>query len=548
MRTGLYNRHLATLGGGERYSLSIAAELSRQGPVDVISHSLVSREAVAERLQLDLQDVRLRVVPERPAAALTPLTAEYDFFINASNLDFIPPQSRHSAMVVYFPYRPQSGAAAGLRRRLRRELAAEFCLPMWREGVYGEATIGDGPRGARLLAPHAVFELPPQASGCKVFFQLRSAVRAVQQVTVLVDGTPAVSLPVGPQIFTPCEVYLPSRGSGGRSGGPGLPHTIAIAAGAVGRGAQFALELREWGVDNRRNKFYREWFARRLPGWDSRLLNPQPADIVSVAASYSFIWAISQFTQRWIDRYWGLPSALLYPPVDVDRFSAPAEAQAMEDAAVDKPYILSVGRFFAGQHNKQHLAMVAAFKHLVDNGLTGWELRLVGGLTPGVAHARYLDQVYAAAQGYPIHVEASLPFEKLVQRYRQAAVYWHAAGFGEDEERAPIKAEHFGITTVEAMAAGCVPVVVARGGQTELVTHGVDGYLWQTLDELSAYTLRLLQDQELRRKMAAAARQSAHRFDHRHFTANLAATLAAAHISGTRAAAGADAKLAGERG
>ena len=46
---------------------------------------------------------------------------------------------------------------------------------------------------------------------------------------------------------------------------------------AVGRGAQFALELREWGVDNRRNKFYREWFARRLPGWDSRLLNPQRA-------------------------------------------------------------------------------------------------------------------------------------------------------------------------------------------------------------------------------------------------------------------------------
>ncbi len=278
MRTGLYNRHLATLGGGERYSLSIAAELSRQGPVDVISHSLVSREAVAERLQLDLGAVRLRVVPERPAAALTPLTAEYDFFVNASNLDFIPPQSRHSAMVVYFPYRQQAGAAAGLRRRLRRELAAEFCLPMWREGVYGEATIGDGPRGARLLAPHAVFELPPQASGCKVFFQLRSAVRTVQQVTVIVDGTPALSLPVGPQIFTPCEVYLPSRGS--ESSRAGLPHTIAIAAGAVGRTAQFALELRELGIDNRRNKFYRDWFARRLPGWDSRLLNPQPADII----------------------------------------------------------------------------------------------------------------------------------------------------------------------------------------------------------------------------------------------------------------------------
>lgn len=536
MRTGLYNRHLATLGGGERYSLSIAAELSRRGPVDVISHSLVSREAIAERLQLDLQNVRLRVAPERPAAALTALSAEYDFFINASNLDFIPPQARHSALVVFFPYPQQAGAGAHLRRRLRRELAAQFCLPLWREGVYGESMVGDGPRGVRLLAPQAVFELPPQAAGSTVFFQLRSAVRTVQQVTVTVDGTPALSLAVGPHIFTPCEVHLPERGSGSSD----LPHTIAIAAGAVGRMAQFALELREWGVDNLRNRFYRDWFSWRLPGLDSRLLNPQPPDIVAVAASYQLVWAISQFTQRWINRYWGLPSALLYPPVDVDRFAAAcsdaprsgitARGRDQRNTFAAKPFILSVGRFFAGQHNKQHLAMIGAFKRLVDNGLAGWELRLAGGLTPGTAHTRYLAEVHAAAQGYPIRVEAELPFDELVQRYRQAAVYWHAAGFGEDEERAPIKAEHFGITTVEAMAAGCVPVVVARGGQPELVTHGVDGFLWQTLDELCAHTLRLLRDEELRRTMATAARQSARRFDQPHFAVNLAATLAAAHI------------------
>lgn len=522
MRTGLYNRHLATLGGGERYSLSIAAELSRHGPVDVISHSPVSREAIAERLQLDLQHVQLRLVPERSAAALTPLSAEYDFFINASNLDFIPPQARHAALVVFFPYSQQSGLSASLRRRLRRELAAQFCLPVWREGIYGESPVGDGPRGARLLAPHAVFELPRQASGCTVYFQLRSAVGSVQPVTVTVDGTPALSLPVGPQVFVPCQVHLPSRGR--------MSHTIAIAAGAAGRTAQFALELRELGVDSLRNTFYREWFSWRLPGLDSRLLNPQPANIAAVAGSYNLVWAISQFTQHWIDRYWGLRSALLYPPVDVDRFAMPANVQDLRDTFAQKPYILSVGRFFAGQHNKQHLAMIGAFKRLVDSGLEGWELRLVGGLTPGTAHTHYLDEVRAAAQGYPIWVEAGLPFAELVQRYQQAAVYWHAAGFGEDEERAPIKAEHFGITTVEAMAAGCVPVVVARGGQPELVTHGVDGFLWQTLDELGVYTLRLLQDEELRRNMAASARRSARRFDHPHFAANLAATLAAAHI------------------
>jgi glycosyltransferase involved in cell wall biosynthesis len=502
------------LGGGERYSLAIAAELSRHGPVDVISHTPVRPAAIAERLRLDLHNVRLRVVPERPAAALTGLSAEYDFFINASNLDFIPPQARYSALVSYFPAPPQVGSAAALRRKLRRMLSAHFLLPTWREGVYGATPVGEGVTGARLLAAQAVVELPPQASGCVLHFRLRSALDAVQPVLVAVDGTPTLALSVGAQ-FTTCRLRLPDHSP--RSGR--LPHTVAIVSEAVGRGAPFALELDNWRVESVRQDLYYNWFRRRLGGWDSRLRNPQPDDIVAVAGSYGLIWAISQFTQRWITRYWNLPSALLYPPVAVEQFAAGA-------GDLRRPMILSVGRFFAGQHNKQHLAMIAAFRKLVDGGLQGWELRLVGGMTPGAMHTRYLEQVRAAAQGYPIQIEAGLPFGKLVQRYQEAALYWHAAGYGVDEDADPIRAEHFGITTVEAMAAGCVPIVMARGGQPELFAHGVEGFQWQTLDELREHTLALIQDEERRRAMAAAARTTARRFDQAHFGARLGATLA----------------------
>lgn len=515
LRVGLYNRHLPTLGGGERYSLAIAAELSRHAPVDVISHVLVSEAAIRDRLRVDLCNARLRIVPERPAAALASLSAEYDFFVNASNLDFIPAQARHSALVVYFPSPPARGVMGSLRRRLRRELAAQFLLPTWREGVFGEVTVGEGVTNSRLLAPQAVIELPPQAGGCRVTLRLRSALPAVQQVTVAVDGAPALALAVGPAPRF-CWVQLPRR--------PGVAHTIAIAAAGVSRSTPFALELDGLRVEHLRQELYWSWFATRLPGWDSRLLNPQPPDIAGVAGGYSLIWSISQFTQRWVQRYWGLPSALLYPPVAVEQFGG------SRVAAPEKPYILSVGRFFAGQHNKRHLVMIEAFRRLVEGGLRGWELRLVGGVTPGAAHTRYLQQVRAAAEGLPIHVEAGLPFDQLVRRYREAAVYWHAAGYDEDEEHSPIKAEHFGITTVEAMAAGCVPVVIARGGQPELVAHGVDGFLWQTLDELCRYTLQLLDDPDRRERMAAAARAAAWEFDQAHFAARLAETLAAAHI------------------
>ena len=66
---------------------------------------------------------------------------------------------------------------------------------------------------------------------------------------------------------------------------------------------------------------------------------------------------------------------------------------------------------------------------------------------------------------------------------RRGDFFWHGAGLGEQN---PVLLEHFGLVTVEAMAAGCVPVVVASGGQTEIVQHGVNGYLWTKLEEARA--------------------------------------------------------------
>ncbi len=542
MRIGLYNRHLGTLGGGERHSLAIAALLSRGQPVDVLSHTPVSREAIGARLRLDLGNVRLRVVPERPAAALGELSAEYDFFINASNGDFISPQAHYSALLVYFPVpAPTEGPAAfsaGLRRQAARTLGRRFLLPTWRSGVYGE-----GAGGSRLLAPEAVIELPEGAGGAAVRFRLRSALPAVQQATVLVDGAPVLALAAGDG-WQPCRVQIPRSGRG--------PHTLAILAGSAARSAPFALELDGWAVERLGHALYRRAFARYLPGWDLRLRNPQPADLLGVVRGYTLLWANSRYTQGWINRYWGMESELLYPPVDIEPFAAAAApargragyagqgaapargragyaGQGASPAHPSPPYILSVGRFFAGQHNKQHLTLIHAFRRMVDGGLTGWELRLVGGLTPGRAHAAYLERVRAAAAGYPIRIETDLPFEQLVERYGGAAVYWHATGYGADEGT-PMQAEHFGITTVEAMAAGCVPVVIARGGQPELVTHGVDGFLWRTLDELCDCTLRLLRDEGLRAQMAAAAQTASRRFDGEHFAAALQASLRCARI------------------
>src|SRR5262249_54420489 len=60
-----------------------------------------------------------------------------------------------------------------------------------------------------------------------------------------------------------------------------------------------------------------------------------------------------------------------------------------------------------------------------------------------------------------------------------SSIFWSATGYGEDEEKAPWAQEHFGMTTAEAMAGGCVPVGIDRAGQRELARAAVDGYRWR---------------------------------------------------------------------
>ena len=89
------------------------------------------------------------------------------------------------------------------------------------------------------------------------------------------------------------------------------------------------------------------------------------------------------------------------------------------------------------------------------------------------------------------------PKNRVLRKYYQKAkIYWHASGIGEDLTKHPDRAEHFGITTVEAMSAGCVPVVYNAGGQKEIVEDGKSGYLFDTEEELVVRTNHLIQNEK----------------------------------------------------
>ncbi len=203
---------------------------------------------------------------------------------------------------------------------------------------------------------------------------------------------------------------------------------------------------------------------------------------------YQKIICNSVFTKNYIDQEYRVNSLVVYPPVDVGQ-SQPQEK---------KNLIVSVGRFSKDAGKKQK-EIVVFFKKL-HQILGGWELSLIGGLLE--QDMAYFNEVKRLADGFPVKLLPNESFANLKKYYSQAKIYWHAAGFGEDEKNNPAGMEHFGISTVEAMASGCVPLVYNAGGQKEIVRDKTNGFLWQTEEELVNQTLALAQDEGLRIKMA----------------------------------------------
>jgi glycosyltransferase involved in cell wall biosynthesis len=253
--------------------------------------------------------------------------------------------------------------------------------------------------------------------------------------------------------------------------------------------------------------------TRALPRWKQ----------LRHAAYYNFEWsrrlrtyrhrfAISEFARDWTRRRWGIECDIVYPPVDVEFPSRPKE-----------PLILSVGRFSTMAHTKKQLELMQAFRE-IHGELRGWTYASVGGLNTRAENHTYFDRVRGVAAGCPAIVEANLDRARVKDLFARARIFWHGTGLGEDPNAHPELSEHFGIATVEAMAAGCVPVVINRGAQPDLVRHGENGFVWNTLDELKRYTTELAGDAALWERLSAAARERAHDFTRGRFIERMTRT------------------------
>ena len=72
--------------------------------MELITHRPTSLKDVEAKLNLDLEGIGLRCVPDLPFHRLGDYTEEYDLFINASFMSFVPSRAKKSVLFVYFPF------------------------------------------------------------------------------------------------------------------------------------------------------------------------------------------------------------------------------------------------------------------------------------------------------------------------------------------------------------------------------------------------------------------------------------------------------------
>jgi len=202
----------------------------------------------------------------------------------------------------------------------------------------------------------------------------------------------------------------------------------------------------------------------------------------------------SLFTKNVIDMCLGITSKYIYPPVDVSPIKPLKK----------KNIIIAVGRFSQLLQGKRQDILIESFIILINKfNLKGWKLILAGGSDVGASE--YIQDLKKMISGCPVEIIENPTFQELIKLYGEAKIFWTASGYGIDENINPEKVEHFGMTTVEAMAAGCVPIVQGKGGQKEIITEDKNGFCWLEKNELQSKTLGIILNPSLMKKISLNA-------------------------------------------
>jgi GT2 family glycosyltransferase/glycosyltransferase involved in cell wall biosynthesis len=197
-------------------------------------------------------------------------------------------------------------------------------------------------------------------------------------------------------------------------------------------------------------------------------------DTIMVYSPYAAQWTQTRLSEAGVRN--APPIEIVQPPVQA--FGPGAPRAPLAGRAIS---LVNIGRFYEGAGSKRQDIFLEVIRCLRGRGLkvTG---TLFGPALRSAEHDRFYAKVRATAEALGgIRIIREAGRQELLQTLSNTDVYLHCTGFGVDVSLGPQNAEHYGMTVVEAIQAGCFPVVVDNGGPPDILQQAGYGAVYRTV-------------------------------------------------------------------
>lgn len=449
----VYDKWLSTLGGGEVVACNIAKALYNSGyKTTFICGGLVDTKIIREKLGIDLSKIEFIEI-WNDEEKINNLTKDKDIFVNASYMDYTVGKAKKSYFYTSFPTKSNNNLKGIILNDIVLPLASKYIKPV---------EFSNQPTNVKEEHGHILYQIdknievkfpylePKKQYLCKfsIYYPLVSKYDLEKTSYEITNCTTDDKIVKFDHLHNAIHYEI----------------KLTPKSKTCNLKISFKNEIDKAFLINPRIVTFAPLDKRIIKLFQAKLINRLRAgyfrNIQKRMGSFNTVFANSNYTAKWIKKYWNCDSKVLYPPVELIK----------PNSSVKKlNHICSVGRFFTLGHGKKQEIMIEAFKQMCDSGLKNWELHLAGGLGNEATSLEFMSKLKIMSKGYPIFFHINCSRKEIEDIYLSSKIYWHATGFGENKNKEPIKFEHFGIAPIEAMSAGCIPILLNGGGLPDTI-------------------------------------------------------------------------------